>query len=151
MICEIKGGVFLVMLHKSKRSNAKAYCGWEKLLLCATMLKRQTREFSLLYHLPCHSYLVTDLTLFGGASAVFSSVSFIHWSKESFYYLSSQHELGAGEATIFGFTSSNSSVHCSKEHGRKLAIWEFIALNYDPWNTSWTAFLCWYFYLILLT
>jgi len=44
MICEIKGGVFLVMLHKSKRSNAEAYCGLEKLLLYATMLNHQTRE-----------------------------------------------------------------------------------------------------------
>jgi hypothetical protein len=146
MICEIKGGVFLVMLHKSKRSNAKAYCGWEKLLLCATMLNRQIREFSLLYHLPCYSYLVTDLAPFGGALVGFGSGFSMHCSKERFY-LSSQNELGAGEATIFGFTSS-SSVHCSKErelfgavsngdegspflveHERKLAIWEFLALN----------------------
>ena len=65
------------------------------------------------------------------------------------FSLSSQNELGAGEATIFGFTSSGSYAHCSKErepfgavpngdegspflveHGRKLAIWEFLALNW---------------------
>jgi hypothetical protein len=51
------------MLHKSKRSNAKAYCGWEKLLLYATMLNHQTRECSLPYNLCCHSYIVTPLKL----------------------------------------------------------------------------------------
>lgn len=87
MICEIKGGGFLVMLHKSKRSNAKAYCGWEKLLLCAIMLNRQTREFSLLYHLPCYSYLVTYLAPFGGASVGSGSGSSVHCSKELFLSL----------------------------------------------------------------
>jgi hypothetical protein len=90
MIYEIKGGGFLVMLHKSKKSNAKAYCGWEKLLLCATMLNRQTREFSLVYHLSCYSYLVTDLAPFGGASVGFGSSSSVHVSKELFLSLFSK-------------------------------------------------------------
>jgi len=41
------------------------------------------------------------------------SCSSVHCSEETF--LSPQNELGASEATIFGFIGFGSSVHCSKE------------------------------------
>jgi len=73
-----------------------------------------------------HNMLCETYVPFGRAMATSSSDfdSSMHYSKHTFLSLL---ELGACDATIFGFVGSGSSVHCSKQRAR--AIW-----NHAKWD-----------------
>ena len=69
----------------------------------------------------CETYVPFGRAMASSSSDFDSSV---HYSKHTFLSLL---ELGACEATIFGFVGSDSSVHCSKQRAR--AIW-----NHAKWD-----------------